>query len=1020
MTMLKKGRALLDRFVAVSPSFAQSEPGNRASPPVEAPDLIAAATEAQGRRDWDTAHRLWSAASDTRPDDINCWLQLGNMRNELGRYAAAATAFERAQTLDRLAAEPLIGVAGVHERAGDWDAALAAWNAVARLIDDAARPGRSSDPSHLAHALEHATISAAMTGQRSAAQELMLEASQRIPGFADRPRNLLLRAQHMRDADPARARELLTRCLAQTPDDDAARFELGSLALDHGEPEHVAEAADTVEASLARRGRDLSFLWLLADLRERLRDWTSVRLLSEQMAALNPADRRYMRRAFDAAIAMKDWVAARRLARAVSKTTDGSVIISDLAGAYEEAGELDHARLLFRFLKRRWPLKDKHTLRLVTLTAARRSLAEADRLMRAEIIALGRNIERDRAYCNAAFRSGDYAEARRRFEWFCSEHLDDEEGQAALGYAIANTAGFAEAERHFSDFAARSFQTKIALVGLAHMAMRRRELEIAHERWGKIVALYPDDTIARVEYARSAYEVRDVALALKICEEQLRKLPSDVTMGGFYAWLLVAIGRFVEAATFLKRLSLQTGPDWAVVELSLQSAAQAGVLDAEFPRICDKIPIGGGPVEARRLYHAIRQLWAARRNDLLQPLVSRVAIDPRHLGWLAPYLTGNAAKAGIGPPLSADFRARARTAWERTRGAVREDIAERLTMASDADIANLLDQPRETFPTVHIVNKFEQARGGSELHALDVAARLRKYANVALWAPEAPHPHFTESVGVVTIAPSEGRIPEGGVLVMIGVYFDIASFIGRARPRRVIFLYNTFEAPLLFERIREVYELTGVRSEILYCSEMMKREVDLPGFFEPSPVDIALFHPRAAPRERPFTVGRHSRDVVEKHHPQDWKVYAAAADAGGRTRLLGGRCMESVFPKTGHIEFLPSRSDRIVEFLQDIDCYYYNTSTWIEPWGRVVIEAMACGLPVLASDTGGYAEAIEHGRNGLLFRDIDEAVTLMRELAADPDLRRRLGAEARRTAESLLGAPAMARLAAFYLAGDED
>ena len=198
----------------------------------------------------------------------------------------------------------------------------------------------------------------------------------------------------------------------------------------------------------------------------------------------------------------------------------------------------------------------------------------------------------------------------------------------------------------------------------------------------------------------------------------------------------------------------------------------------------------------------------------------------------------------------------------------------------------------------------------------------------------------------------------------------------------------------------------------------MAREVDLPGFFEPSPVDIELFRPRkeTVRADHRFTVGRHSRDVIEKHHAHDWTVYEVVAQAGGLSRLLGGTCMELVFPKTDSIEFLPARNDGIVEFLQGLDCYYYNTSTWIEPWGRVVIEAMACGLPVLVSDTGGYAQAVEHGRTGLVFRTVDEAVELMRHLVADMDLRERLGREARRSVEKLLGAPALARLVSFYLA----
>ena len=45
-----------------------------------------------------------------------------------------------------------------------------------------------------------------------------------------------------------------------------------------------------------------------------------------------------------------------------------------------------------------------------------------------------------------------------------------------------------------------------------------------------------------------------------------------------------------------------------------------------------------------------------------------------------------------------------------------------------------------------------------------------------------------------------------------------------------------------------------------------------------------------------------------------------------------------------------------------------HTSTAPEPFGRVIVEAMLARRPVIASDAGGAAEIIEHGRSGLLIR----------------------------------------------------
>ena len=46
---------------------------------------------------------------------------------------------------------------------------------------------------------------------------------------------------------------------------------------------------------------------------------------------------------------------------------------------------------------------------------------------------------------------------------------------------------------------------------------------------------------------------------------------------------------------------------------------------------------------------------------------------------------------------------------------------------------------------------------------------------------------------------------------------------------------------------------------------------------------------------------------------------------------------------------------------------------WPEPFGLVAIESMATGTPVIARRAGAYLETIDHGHNGFLIDDLDEA-----------------------------------------------
>jgi glycogen synthase len=72
--------------------------------------------------------------------------------------------------------------------------------------------------------------------------------------------------------------------------------------------------------------------------------------------------------------------------------------------------------------------------------------------------------------------------------------------------------------------------------------------------------------------------------------------------------------------------------------------------------------------------------------------------------------------------------------------------------------------------------------------------------------------------------------------------------------------------------------------------------------------------------------------------------------------------------------------------------------SWYEPFGMVVLEGMLHGLAIAASDVGGPAEILEHGRTGLLFppRDARALADSALRLASDPPLCRRIASAAAR------------------------
>ena len=211
--------------------------------------------------------------------------------------------------------------------------------------------------------------------------------------------------------------------------------------------------------------------------------------------------------------------------------------------------------------------------------------------------------------------------------------------------------------------------------------------------------------------------------------------------------------------------------------------------------------------------------------------------------------------------------------------------------------------------------------------------------------------------------------------------------------------------------------------EVVYASELMKRSAgNYPGYIEPSLIDLERFVP--APKGKPsdptstaFTIGRLSSDLPYKHHPEDPELYRRLVEEGCQVRIMGpSPYLKAELGDMEAVTLLPMDAQEAHLFLQGLDCFFYRTSEeYLEPWGRVVTEAMACGLPVVCHKSGGYAEIIEHGRNGFLFETQQEALDILLGLKEDRTLRERVGEEARRTAEELFSSAVRSEIAELYL-----
>ena len=112
---------------------------------------------------------------------------------------------------------------------------------------------------------------------------------------------------------------------------------------------------------------------------------------------------------------------------------------------------------------------------------------------------------------------------------------------------------------------------------------------------------------------------------------------------------------------------------------------------------------------------------------------------------------------------------------------------------------------------------------------------------------------------------------------------------------------------------------------------------------------------------------------------------------------------KEIFPLLGdpNVEFIGEIDDaRKPEFLSGAAALL-TPIDWPEPFGLVMIEAMACGTPVIAFNRGSAPEIVEHGVTGFVVEDIRSAINAVKEAIRLPRNRVRERFEERFTARRM-------------------
>ena len=213
---------------------------------------------------------------------------------------------------------------------------------------------------------------------------------------------------------------------------------------------------------------------------------------------------------------------------------------------------------------------------------------------------------------------------------------------------------------------------------------------------------------------------------------------------------------------------------------------------------------------------------------------------------------------------------------------------------------------------------------------------------------------------------------------------DIIEHYGVPAEKLVV-IRNGVDAAVFHPGLREMHHVT-IRAEFGVPPEA-PLYLFVGSGFERKGLAIALEALAAVPAAWLLVVGHDRRQGR-------YEVLARRLGVAARVRFAGGR--------------------------RDVARYYGAADALVfpslyEPFGNVVLEAMACGLPVVISSGCGNAETVRDGENGRVVAPRDAAaVAAAMQALADPATRRRQGEAARATALHFSPAREAQAYAALY------
>lgn len=235
----------------------------------------------------------------------------------------------------------------------------------------------------------------------------------------------------------------------------------------------------------------------------------------------------------------------------------------------------------------------------------------------------------------------------------------------------------------------------------------------------------------------------------------------------------------------------------------------------------------------------------------------------------------------------------------------------------------------------------------------------------------------------------------GGLSYSLTLHGDLPVY-GTDHARK---LQHAAFATAVTEPLRQQISAQAPGTDVQVITMGVDIERFVPAIERVQPVESAPLHIVSVARLNPTKGHTHFLEAMARLVKDGYDLhYSIAGDGPSRGDVAAAvRALEL----DERVTFLGALAEpRVLSLLQQADLFVLSSYGLGEAAPVAVMEAMACGLPVICSRIGGTADMIEDGQDGVLVaqQDVQALADALVRLADDPALRSRIGKAARRTA----------------------